>query len=38
MHVYTYSISAPAIMNVIQYGPDSVVDHYTLLEPTKSQH
>ena len=30
-------ISAPAIVNVIiLYGTDSVVDNYTLLEPTKS--
>ena len=29
--------SAPAIMNItIKCGPDSVVDQYTLLEPTKS--
>ena len=30
--------SAPAIVNVINCGPDSVVDQYTLLKPTVSLH
>ena len=36
-YVYGMRTSAPGIVNIIiECGPDSVVDQYTLFKPTKS--